>query len=85
VRQNLVHAPASHHIPAQEQGQQTITHLTHSARPPAAPVSRRPALKARLSVLNAPDNLICARPPGAAPGHPATAQNAGSVRLGQVG
>jgi hypothetical protein len=31
VRQNLVHAAASHHVTAQEQGQQTIAHLTHSA------------------------------------------------------
>jgi len=47
VRQNLVHAAASHHITAQEQGQQTIAHLTHCARPPAAPRNRRPAAKRR--------------------------------------
>jgi hypothetical protein len=45
VREHLVHPAASHHITAQEQGQQTITHPAHSARPPAAPLNRRPALK----------------------------------------
>src|SRR6266566_7173640 len=64
VREHLVHAPASHHVAAQEQGQQPIAHLTHSARPPAAPLNRRPALKAPHILLNTPDNLICARPLG---------------------
>ena len=47
VRQHLVHAAASHHITAQEQGQQTISHLTHCARPPAAPLNRGPAATPR--------------------------------------
>ena len=64
VRQNLVHAAASHHITAQEQGQQTIAHLTHPARPPAAPRNRRPALQAPLMLLTPPNSLICARPRG---------------------
>src|SRR6266536_2156120 len=34
VRENLVDAAARHHIAAQEQGQQPIAHLIHSARPP---------------------------------------------------
>ena len=45
VRQHLVHAAAGHHITAQEQGQQTITHLTHSARRPATRRNRKPALR----------------------------------------
>ena len=32
VRQNLVDAAASHHIAAQEQGQQPIAHIIHCAR-----------------------------------------------------
>ena len=60
VRQNLVHAPAGHHITAQEQGQQTITHLTHPATPPAARRNRRPALQAPLILLTPPDSLLCA-------------------------
>ena len=53
-RQNMVHAAASHHVTAQEQGQQTIAHLTHSARPPAARRNRRPALQAPLILLTPP-------------------------------
>ena len=64
VREHLVHAAASHHITAQEQGQQTIAHPAHSARPPAARRSRRPALQAPLILLTPPNSLICARPPG---------------------
>jgi len=35
MRENLVDAATSHHIPAQEQGHQPIAHIIHSARPPA--------------------------------------------------
>jgi hypothetical protein len=58
VRQHLVHAAAGHHVAAQEQGQQPITHLTHSARPPATRRNRKPALNAPLILLSAPDNLF---------------------------
>src|ERR1700730_6864882 len=56
VRKHLVHAAASHHVAAQNQGQQPIAPPTPSARPPAAPLNRRPALTAPLILLNAPDN-----------------------------
>ena len=78
VRQNLVHAAASHHVTAQEQGQQPIAHLTHCARPPAARRNRRPARTAPFTLLNTPDNLIPARPPGAAPGIPQPLRTGGS-------
>ena len=32
MRENLIDATASHHIATQEQGQQSIAHVIHSAR-----------------------------------------------------
>jgi hypothetical protein len=57
MRENLVDATASHHLTAQEQGQQPIAHLSYSDRPPAQiPARRRPLW--RLAALPAPAGMV---------------------------
>ena len=50
IRQRAVRIPGRVAAP--------IAHLIHSARPPAARLNRRPALKAPYNLVNAPNNLL---------------------------